>query len=90
MTHYHGERNHQGLENQLLQPLTDIGELHHPVRRRQRLGGMLSYYYHRQAARTGPGRTASFLDTASLVATRVSLKARTLTAMVKTGELRSA
>jgi transposase InsO family protein len=49
MTHYHCERNHQGLGNRLLQPAADVGELHHPVRRRERLGGMLSYY-HRQAA----------------------------------------
>jgi hypothetical protein len=38
------------LENpRLLQPLADIGEPYGAVRRRQRLGGMLSYY-HRQAA----------------------------------------
>ena len=49
MTHYHGERNHQGLGNRLLQPVADIGEIHDPVIRRQRLGGMLSYY-HRRAA----------------------------------------
>jgi len=49
VTHYHGERNHQGLGNRLLQPLADIGEPYGAVRRRQRLGGMLSYY-HRQAA----------------------------------------
>jgi transposase InsO family protein len=49
MTHYHGERNHQGLENRLLRPLSAVGELHGRVKRRQRLGGMLSYY-HRQAA----------------------------------------
>ena len=49
MTHYHDERNHQGLENRLLRPLGAVGELHARVKRRQRLGGMLSYYY-RQAA----------------------------------------
>jgi transposase InsO family protein len=49
MTHYHGERNHQGLENRLLRPLSAVGELHGRVKRRQRLGGMLSYY-HRHAA----------------------------------------
>lgn len=43
--HYHAERNHQGLENRLPRP-TSIGALpRHPVRRRQRLGGLLSYYY---------------------------------------------
>src|ERR1035441_4288775 len=49
MSHYHGERNHQGLENRLLQPVANIGKTHDPVKRRQRLGGMLSYY-HRQTA----------------------------------------
>jgi len=45
MSHYHEERNHQRLENCLLRPLRAVGEYHAPVRRRQRLGGMLSYYY---------------------------------------------
>jgi putative transposase len=45
MAHYHGERNHQGLGNRLLQPLSTVDELHAPVKRRQRLGGMLNYYY---------------------------------------------
>ena len=49
LNHYHRERNHQGLGNRLLQPITNTGELHDPVKRRQRLGGMLSYY-HRAAA----------------------------------------
>jgi hypothetical protein len=46
VAHYHGERNHQGLANQLISPeaghLSNAGE----VQRRQRLGGMLNYYYH--------------------------------------------
>jgi putative transposase len=45
VAHYHSERNHQGLENQLISPepdhLCNTGE----VQRRQRLGGMLNYYY---------------------------------------------
>jgi hypothetical protein len=49
VSHYHDERNHQGLGNRLLRPLPARGQPHHAVRRRQRLGGMLSYY-HRQAA----------------------------------------
>jgi len=48
MTHYHGERNHQGIGNRLLQPLSTVGELHGAIKRRERLGGMLSYY-HREA-----------------------------------------
>ena len=43
--HYHGERNHQGLGNRLIVP--DEGEAGHreAVLRRERLGGMLNYYY---------------------------------------------
>jgi putative transposase len=45
VAHYHGERNHQGLGNRLISPepghLGSSGE----VQRRQRLGGMLNYYY---------------------------------------------
>ncbi len=46
--HYHGERNHQGLENRLL----DGGQHNKSqgaVRRHRRLGGLLSFY-HREAA----------------------------------------
>jgi transposase InsO family protein len=40
--HYHRERNHQGLENALIDggPTTSGGRIH----RRQRLGGLLNYY----------------------------------------------
>ena len=45
VAHYHAERNHQGLANQLISPeavhLDNAGK----VQRRQRLGGMLNYYY---------------------------------------------
>ena len=43
--HYHGERNHQGLGNRLIVP-DDLqaGECG-AVLRRERLGGMLNYYY---------------------------------------------
>jgi putative transposase len=49
MAHYHSERNHQGLDNRLPRPASVTALPHHPVQRRQRLGGMLSYY-HRAAA----------------------------------------
>ena len=48
VTHYHRERNHQGLNNALLNPPAAANE-NGRVRRRQRLGGLLSYY-HREAA----------------------------------------
>ncbi len=43
LAHYHSERNHQGLENRLLSatPLSFAGK----VERRERLGGLLNYYY---------------------------------------------
>jgi transposase InsO family protein len=49
MAHYHSEHNHQGLENRIPLPPSITALPHHPVQRRQRLGGMLSYY-HRAAA----------------------------------------
>jgi hypothetical protein len=45
LAHYHTERNHQGLGNQLITPEPDIGSQSGQVRRRKRLGGLLSYYY---------------------------------------------
>ena len=45
VAHYHTERNHQGLANRLISPETGhIGNAG-MVKRRQRLGGMLNYYY---------------------------------------------
>ena len=44
-THYHFERNHQGLGNQLILPdSAHVGNTG-AIRRRERLGGMLNYYY---------------------------------------------
>ena len=47
--HYHCERNHQGLENQLLQRAPPPVRQGADVQRRERLGGLLSFY-HREAA----------------------------------------
>ena len=44
VTHYQTERNHQGIGNALIDrppPQPAVG----PIRRRQRVGGILSYYY---------------------------------------------
>jgi putative transposase len=43
VAHYHGERNHQGLDNELIDGAPP-GESGHRIRRRQRLGGLLNYY----------------------------------------------
>ena len=49
VTHYHTERNHQGVGNRLLKPLATDSSIEEPIRRRERLGGMLNYYYRRAA-----------------------------------------
>jgi transposase InsO family protein len=45
VAHYHLERNHQRLRNRLIVPIDAATEKTGPVRRRQRLGGILNYYY---------------------------------------------
>lgn len=47
--HYHEERNHQGLENQLIDPGDEVGVIAGTIECRERLGGLLRYY-HRKAA----------------------------------------
>jgi putative transposase len=42
--HYRGERNHQGLGNELIDRAPAMEEHTGRVRRRQRLGGLLNYY----------------------------------------------
>jgi len=49
LAHYHQERNHQGLENRLIDPESGVGQPDGEVHCRERLGGLLKYY-HRQAA----------------------------------------
>lgn len=49
LTHYHFERNHQGLGNRLIGPLPTELNMTGTLQRRQRLGGMLNYYYRRAA-----------------------------------------
>ena len=43
--HYHTERNHQGLENNIIDFQGESDSTSGPVQCRERLGGMLSYYY---------------------------------------------
>jgi len=45
LSHYHSERNHQGLDNRLIESLPKDTLTQGPVLRRKRLGGMLNYYY---------------------------------------------
>jgi len=45
VAHYHGERNHQGLGNQLIQPEESVGKAEGEIRCSERLGGLLRYYH---------------------------------------------
>ena len=49
LSYYHGERNHQGLDNLLIEPSVGIGNETGPIECRDRLGEMLRYC-HREAA----------------------------------------
>lgn len=45
LAYYHGERNHQGLGNRLIEEGEEVGRATGRVQCRERLGGMLRYYY---------------------------------------------
>jgi len=47
--HYHSERNHQGLANRIICPEAGHLGASGAIQRRQRLGGMLNYYYRNAA-----------------------------------------
>ena len=47
--HYHAERNHQGLDNQLILKPRDGPRVSGDVECRERLGGLLQFYYRRAA-----------------------------------------
>ena len=45
LEHYHRERNHQGLEGKVIQPGSELARIAGRIGCRERLGGMLRYYY---------------------------------------------
>jgi len=45
LEHYHAERNHQGLDNRLIESQSDSPPTAGNIACRERLGGMLRYYY---------------------------------------------
>jgi len=47
--HYHYERNHQALGNRLIVPCEPAAAAGRPIHCRERLGGMLKFYYARAA-----------------------------------------
>ena len=51
--HYHVERNHQGLDNRLIEKPHVVVDLNSAVIRNERLGGVLNYYERRAAWTVG-------------------------------------
>ena len=45
LEYYHGERNHQGLDGKIINATKSISSLEGRLHRRERLGGLLNYYY---------------------------------------------
>ena len=45
LDHYHEERNHQGLGNLIIKPGDEVGRDEGDIQCRERLGGLLRYYY---------------------------------------------
>jgi hypothetical protein len=45
LLYFHRERNHQGLSNMLIEPGQEVGRTDGDVQCRERLGGLLRYYY---------------------------------------------
>ena len=44
LLHYHGERNHQGLDNRIVEPGTEVGRIAGKIHCHECLGGLLNYY----------------------------------------------
>ena len=49
LLHYHEERNHQGIANKIIQPGDEVGRCDGQIMSRERLGGLLRYYYRNAA-----------------------------------------
>ena len=49
VAHYNSERNHQTIGNRLIDPDERLGREQGNVLRRDRLGGLLRYYYRKSA-----------------------------------------
>ena len=45
LQHFHAERNHQGLGNKIIEPGDEVGIVAGKIGSRERLGGLLRYYY---------------------------------------------
>jgi putative transposase len=49
LVHFHSERNHQGLDNRLIEAADQVGHTTGEIQCRERLGGLLQYYYRKAA-----------------------------------------
>jgi hypothetical protein len=58
LDHYHLERNHQGLENRLITLMKEKIHTEARIERRERLCGLLNYYY-RASPRSSPVQRAT-------------------------------
>ena len=56
LLHYHGERNHQGLGNKVIEPGKEVGQTHREIECRERLGGLLRYYHRKSVELLSPIR----------------------------------
>ena len=45
LEHYHSERNHQGLNNKIIEPDDEVGTVAGKIECRERLGGILRYNF---------------------------------------------
>ncbi len=45
LSHFHSERNHQGLDNNIIEPQEEVGLSCGDIQCRERLGGLLRYHY---------------------------------------------
>ena len=45
LAYYHAERNHQGLDNRLIEPGDEVRLTDGDIKCNERLGGLLKYYY---------------------------------------------
>ncbi len=61
LEHYHAERNPQGLDNQIIDPRDEVGQLDGKIECRERLGGVLKYY-HRMRPEVRPVCPLLFCD----------------------------
>ena len=49
LEHYHAERNHQRLDNKIIEPGDEVGQVGGMVECPDRPGGLLKYYYRNAA-----------------------------------------